>query len=111
MVPNRELVSDKSPLADILSRYEKHLRSERGLVTATIISYQPFIRKFLLKRFREQPFSLRKLKPSDISDFVLRHGKQHQAELDGRRALAVPSDPGPPRTVTEHRDYSHSQCP
>jgi hypothetical protein len=55
MVPNRKLVSDKSPLAAILSRYEKHLRSERGLVTATIICYQPVIRKFLLERFREQP--------------------------------------------------------
>jgi site-specific recombinase XerD len=75
MVPNRKLVSDKSPLAAILSRYEKHLRSERGLVTATIISYQPFIRKFLVERFREQRFSLKKLKPPDISDFVLRHGQ------------------------------------
>ena len=75
IVPNRKLVSDKSPLAAVVSRYEKHLRSERGLVTATIISYQPFIRKFLLERFREQLFSLRKLKPSDISDFVLRHGQ------------------------------------
>jgi integrase/recombinase XerD len=73
IVPDRKLVSDKSPLADILSRYEKYLRSERGLVTVTIINYQPFVRKFLVERFRERPFSLRKLKPSDISDFVLRH--------------------------------------
>jgi integrase/recombinase XerD len=73
IVPDRKLVSDKSPWADILSRYEKHLRSERGLVTVTIINYQPFVRKFLVERFRERPFSLRKLKPSDISDFVLRH--------------------------------------
>jgi site-specific recombinase XerD len=73
IVPDRKLVSDKSPWADILSRYEKHLRSERGLVTVTIINYQPFVRKFLVERFRERPFSLRELKPSDISDFVLRH--------------------------------------
>jgi site-specific recombinase XerD len=73
IVPDRKLVSDKSPWADILSRYEKYLRSERGLVTVTIINYQPFVRKFLVERFRERPFSLRKLKPSDISDFVLRH--------------------------------------
>jgi site-specific recombinase XerD len=75
MVPTRKLVHDKSPLTDILNRYEKHLRSERGLVTATITGYQPFIRKFLVERFREQPFSLRKLKASDISDFVLLHGR------------------------------------
>lgn len=74
IVPDRKLVSDKSPLAQILRRYENYLRSERGLVTATIISYQPFIRKFLVKRFRERPFSLRELKASDISGFVLRHG-------------------------------------
>jgi integrase/recombinase XerD len=73
IVPDRKLVSDRSSLADILSRYEKHLRSERGLVTATIISYQPFVRKFLVECFRERPFSLKKLKASDVSDFVLQH--------------------------------------
>lgn len=46
IVPDRKLVSDKSPLARILRRYENYLRSERGLVTATIINYQPFIRSF-----------------------------------------------------------------
>jgi integrase/recombinase XerD len=50
IVPDRKLVSDKSPWANILSRYEKHLRSERGLVTVTIINYQPFVRKFLIGR-------------------------------------------------------------
>jgi site-specific recombinase XerD len=73
IVPDRKLVSDRSPLADVLGRYEKHLRSERGLVTVTITNYQQFVRKFLVERFRERPFSLSKLKPSNISDFVLRH--------------------------------------
>jgi site-specific recombinase XerC len=61
-------------LADILSRYETYLRSERGLVTVTILNYQAFVRKLLVERFREGPFRLRGVKPSDISDFVLRHG-------------------------------------
>jgi site-specific recombinase XerD len=74
VIPNRELVSDQSPLADILSGYEKHLRSERGLVTATVINYQPFIRTFLLDRFREGPFLLGQINASDVSNFVLRHG-------------------------------------
>ncbi|HEX5483591.1 MAG TPA: site-specific integrase, partial [Terriglobia bacterium] len=69
-----EPVRDMSPLADILSRYEKYLRSERGLVTATVLNYQPFVRKFLVERFRKGPFLFREVKPSDISDFVLRHG-------------------------------------
>jgi integrase/recombinase XerD len=67
-------VRDISPLADILSRYEKHLLSERGLVITTALRYQHFIRKFLVERFQEEPFLFREVKPSDISNFVLRHG-------------------------------------
>ena len=73
VVPARKVARDESPLADILNRYETYLRSERGLVTVTIFNYQAFVRKFLLERFREGPFRLREVKPSDISDFVLRH--------------------------------------
>lgn len=74
VIPDREPVRDQSPLADILSRYEKHLRSERGLVTATVLNYQPFIRRFLVHRFREGPFLFGQINASDISNFVLRHG-------------------------------------
>jgi len=74
VVPARKLVCDRSPLAHILNRYEKYLRSERGLVTVTILHYQSFVRRFLVERFREGPFLLREVKPSDISNFVLRHG-------------------------------------
>lgn len=74
VIPDRKPACDPSPLADILGRYERHLRLERGLVTATVLNYQPFIRRFLVERFREGPFLFREVKPSDISDFVLRHG-------------------------------------
>ena|SRR5215472_2101859 len=73
IVPGRKVVRDQSPLADILNRYETYLCSERGLVTVTILHYQDFVRKFLLERFREGPFRLGEIKPSDISDFVLRN--------------------------------------
>ena len=53
VIPDREPVRDPWPLANILDRYEKYLRSECGLVTATVLSYQPFVRKFLVARFRE----------------------------------------------------------
>jgi site-specific recombinase XerD len=66
---------DVSPLAAILDRYEKHLRSERGLTTATIINYLPFARKFLSDRFGEGPFLLKVVRPCDISDFILRHAR------------------------------------
>jgi site-specific recombinase XerD len=66
---------DVSPLAAILDWYEKHLRSERGLTTATIINYLPFARKFLSDRFGQGPFLLRAVRPSDISGFILRHAR------------------------------------
>lgn len=74
VVPVPQPTCDRSPLAGILSRYETYLRSERGLVAHTILNYQTCARKFLLERFREGPFCLRKIKPPDISGFVLRHG-------------------------------------
>ena len=66
---------DVSPLAAILDRYEKHLRSERGLTTATIINYLPFARKFLSDRFGEGTFLLKVVRPCDISVFILRHAR------------------------------------
>jgi integrase/recombinase XerD len=74
VIPDRAPLRDQSPLADILSRYEKHLRLERGLVTATVLNYQPFIRRFLVDRFREGPFLFSEINSCDISNFVLRHG-------------------------------------
>ena len=73
VVPQRKPIVDKSPTGKILSRYEKYLRSERGLSTSTVINYQPFIRKFLGERFGGGPFLFRELKPFDISGFILRH--------------------------------------
>jgi site-specific recombinase XerD len=64
---------DASPLAGILTRYEKHLRSERGLTVATVINYLPFVRKFLVEHFGEGPFPVEEVRSCDISAFVLRH--------------------------------------
>jgi site-specific recombinase XerD len=75
VVSDRKLVPEQSPLADILSRYEQHLRSERSLASATIFNYLSFARQFLVGRFSEGPFLLKEMKPSDISDFVLRRGR------------------------------------
>jgi site-specific recombinase XerD len=73
VVPARNLPPDRSPLGQILSQYETHLRTERGLVASTIQEYQSFVRDFLLEHFHGQPFLLKAVKASDISDFVLRH--------------------------------------
>jgi site-specific recombinase XerD len=64
---------DSSPLAGILTRYEKHLRSGRGLTAATVINYLPFVRKFLVDRFGEGPFPVEEVRSCDLSAFVLRH--------------------------------------
>ncbi len=72
-IPKENLVRDCSALANILNRYEKHLRSEQGLATATVLNYQSDVRKLLVDRFREGPFLFRELKASDISNFVLKH--------------------------------------
>jgi len=75
VVPDREMVSDQSPLAGLVNRYEQYLRSERGLVTITIRDYKSSIRKFLAERSPKSQLFLKEVKPSDISDFVLRHGR------------------------------------
>src|ERR1041385_2490780 len=53
VVPSPVPPCDTSPLAAILNRYERHLRSERGLVTATVVNYIPFARRFLVERFQQ----------------------------------------------------------
>src|SRR6266508_813365 len=73
VIPARPCFSDKSPLADVLRRYQEHLRSDRGLVTTTIVGYKTFIHKFLLERFGKGPLLFAELRASDISDFILRH--------------------------------------
>ena len=75
VAPGVKSTRDESPLADILNRYEKHLRSERGVATATVINYLPFARKFLVDRFGEGPFPVGEVRASDISSFVLRHAR------------------------------------
>jgi site-specific recombinase XerD len=73
VIPGPAPTCDDSPLAAILTRYERHLRSERGLAAATVINYLPCIRKFLIERFREKPPVIREVRSSDVSGFILRH--------------------------------------
>ena len=73
IIPDGPVFSDKSALAGVLRQYQEHLRSERGLVTSTIIGYKTFVHKFLVERFGKGPLLFGELRTSDISAFVLRH--------------------------------------
>ena len=75
VVPDRILIRDQSPLAVILGSYEQHLLLERKLSSATIFNYLSFARRFLIERFSKEPLLLKEIKASDLSDFVLRHGR------------------------------------
>jgi integrase/recombinase XerD len=51
-------------------RYERHLREARGLASATITNYAPFIRSFLEDRFGDGPVTLSDLCAGDVVRFV-----------------------------------------
>ena len=85
VIPAPPPTCDDSPLAAILSRYERHLRSERGLAAATVINYLPCIRKFLIERFRDKPLVIREVRASDVADFILRYAPT----MSPRRAQLV----------------------
>ena len=85
VIPVPTPTCDDSPLAAILTRYERHLRSERGLAAATVINYLPCIRKFLIERFREKPLVIREVRSSDVSGFILRQAPT----MSPRRAQLV----------------------
>jgi len=85
VIPAPTPACDDSPLAAILTRYERHLRSERGLAAATVVNYLPCIRKFLIERFREKPLVIREVRSSDVAAFILRHAPT----MSPRRAQLV----------------------
>ena len=55
--------------------YEEYLRETRALATSTIVSYVPFIRRFLQHCFGNGPVTLSHLCASDVVEFV-----RHQAK-------------------------------
>lgn len=84
-------VCAQTPLICLLGQYEKYLRAERGLTTATVANYLPVVRRFLTERFEEgllplRLLPLRELAPADGSQFILRHADSLSA---GRAKLLV----------------------
>jgi site-specific recombinase XerD len=65
--------AEESVLDGLTRRYEAYLKQERGLQQATVEGYRPFVRRFLVERFRDGPLRFEALDPPEISSFVQRH--------------------------------------
>ncbi len=73
IVPYPEPVYDTSPLAELEHQYESYLRTERGLTTATVVSYRPIVHRFLVHQYGDGPVHLEALDASTISSYILAH--------------------------------------
>lgn len=74
-IPTRAETIDDTPLSRIERDFERFLSSERGLKPATLVSYLPKVRGFLLQRFgREEP-RLDELRPQDVNRFILHRAR------------------------------------
>jgi integrase/recombinase XerD len=60
------------PVERCAQAFERYLREERALATATIINYVPFIRSFLKDRFGHGEIILSRLSARDVVRFVQR---------------------------------------
>lgn len=75
-IPHPEPPLNESPLTDLKSRYEDYLLKERGLSTVTGSRYWPYIQRFLVSRFGDNPMRFCELCPQDIDRFILRHAHE-----------------------------------
>jgi site-specific recombinase XerD len=71
-------------LGVIPADYTRFLSSERGLAPATVISYAPIVRRFLIEHFADKPLRLQQLRPQDAHRFIVRQvprGSRSSAKL------------------------------
>ena len=71
----------------VLSDYGQYLARERGLSQATLDNYLPTARCFLVESFGRKAISPDKLRPQDVTQFILRHART----MSGRRVQLVAS--------------------
>jgi len=67
-----EKIRRLSPVERCAQAYERYLREERVLATATIVNYVPFVHGFLKHRFGNGPVCLSRLDAANIVRFVQR---------------------------------------
>jgi site-specific recombinase XerD len=71
IIPRPDPACDTSPRAELERRYERYLRTERGLTTATVVNYLPVAHRFLVEHFGDGSLRLEQLRGADIPPFVL----------------------------------------
>ena len=73
VIPAQRIASRRlTPFERCAQTYEQFLREERGLASATITNYVPFIRCFLQYRFGKGRVLLSRLSAGDVVNFVQR---------------------------------------
>jgi len=70
ILTEKEVSASLTPAELCAQAYEQHLREVRGLATATIVNYVPFIRSFLKDRFGDGRATLSQLCARDVVAFV-----------------------------------------
>jgi site-specific recombinase XerD len=63
---------DVRPAAMVVHDFEAFLRSERGLSTATVVSYLTVVRRLLHEQFGRKVLRLKQLRAQDLHRFVVR---------------------------------------
>jgi len=91
VIPLPEPVCDTSPLAELERQYERYLRTERGLTTATVVNYRPVAHGFLVHHFGDGPLRLGELTGSDIATYVLAQARSQGANRAQRLVTALRS--------------------
>ncbi len=76
----------KGPRQNVTHQFRRYLLQDRGLSTATLQNYVPFIDQFLSERFRNKTLNLSTLRAADVTGFVQRHAHRFSP---GRAKLLV----------------------
>src|SRR5215469_4301055 len=83
-IPMPTLAVDRTAIDEIIIDYGLFLSSERGLSPATLINYQPVVRKLLTARFGRCDVQFGELQPADIHRFVA-----HYTQARSRRGAQL----------------------
>lgn len=85
--PDEELPAATTPVDCCVEEFERYLREERALASATIVNYLPFVRELLTQRFGNAEVQLSELRASDVVGFVQR--RAHQLHLKRAKLMAT----------------------